>query len=167
MLTIKVNDNATYQIELKGEGLMVNGCEVKPDVVQLNENTIHLLYHNKSYTIERVWVDESGKQMTLKINGIKHQVQINDELDELLHQMGLDKAGGQKVNHIKAPMPGLVLRIMVSEGQKVQKGDALLVLEAMKMENVIKSPGAFTIKKIAVSEKTAVDKNQLLVEFGE
>jgi biotin carboxyl carrier protein len=167
MLTIKVNDSTSFQVEQQGESVLVNGNEVKTDVIHINENTIHLLYQHKSYTIERISADESGKQMTLKINGIKHQVQVNDELDELLRKMGLDKVAANKLNNLKAPMPGLVLRIMVSEGQKVEKGDALLVLEAMKMENVIKSPGAFTIKKVAVTEKTAVDKNQLLIEFGE
>jgi biotin carboxyl carrier protein len=167
MLTIKVNDSTTFQIDNTGDTWLVNGQAVTPDSVQIDDNTMHVLYNNKSYTIERVGTDETGKNMTLKINGIKHQVQLWDEMDELLRKMGLDKVAGNKINNLKAPMPGLVLRMMVTEGQRVEKGDTLLVLEAMKMENVIKSPGSFSIKKIAVTEKTAVEKNQLLIEFGE
>ena len=70
-----------------------------------------------------------------------------------------------KNNNVKAPMPGLVLRIIAQEGDTVKKGDALLVLEAMKMENVIKAEGEGTIKRIAVAPKQVVEKNTLLVEM--
>jgi biotin carboxyl carrier protein len=62
-------------------------------------------------------------------------------------------------------MPGMVLSVSVAEGQQVQKGDPLLVLEAMKMENVIKSPGEGTVKSIAVKAGAAVEKNALLIRF--
>jgi biotin carboxyl carrier protein len=62
-------------------------------------------------------------------------------------------------------MPGLVLSIKVSENQEVKKGDPILILEAMKMENVIKSPIDGVIKQVVVSEKQAVDKNQSLITF--
>ncbi|HSH65835.1 MAG TPA: acetyl-CoA carboxylase biotin carboxyl carrier protein subunit, partial [Bacteroidia bacterium] len=71
-----------------------------------------------------------------------------------------------KINEIKAPMPGLVLDIRVNEGDSIQKGDAVIVLEAMKMENIIKSPVDGTIKKINVKKGLAVEKNQVLVQFG-
>jgi len=71
----------------------------------------------------------------------------------------------KKVNDIKAPMPGMVLNILVDEGQEVKKGDALIVLEAMKMENILKSPVDGVIKKIAINKGVAVEKNQLLIQF--
>ena len=70
------------------------------------------------------------------------------------------------MGEIHAPMPGLVLEINVSEGQEVEKGDPLLILEAMKMENVIKAPGNGIIKKIHVEKGNPVEKNELLVELG-
>jgi biotin carboxyl carrier protein len=69
------------------------------------------------------------------------------------------------VKEIKAPMPGLVLKLLVKEGDTVKKNDPVLILEAMKMENVIKSPGDATVSKIHAQEKTAVEKGQLLVSF--
>ncbi len=83
----------------------------------------------------------------------------------MLKHLGLDQANKVKVNEVKAPMPGLVLSLKVTEQQAVKKGDAILILEAMKMENVIKSPIDGVIKQIVVSEKQAVDKNQTLVLF--
>ena len=70
-----------------------------------------------------------------------------------------------KVNNIKAPMPGLVLRTSVAIGDVIKKGDPLLVLEAMKMENVIKAAGDGVVKKINAIERTAVEKGSILIEF--
>ena len=83
----------------------------------------------------------------------------------MLHSLGMDNLTNQKVSDLKAPMPGLVLDIEVREGEQVKKGDALLILEAMKMENVIKSPSDGVIKKIAVNKGEAVEKNQLILNF--
>jgi biotin carboxyl carrier protein len=71
----------------------------------------------------------------------------------------------KKVNDVKAPMPGMVFNVLVSEGQDIKKGDPLIVLEAMKMENVLKSPTDGTVKKIAVTKGVAVEKNQVLIQF--
>ena len=77
----------------------------------------------------------------------------------------MDKLAANKVNNIKAPMPGLVLRISVAVGDVIKKGDPLLVLEAMKMENVIKAAGDGVVKKINATEKIAVEKGSILIEF--
>jgi biotin carboxyl carrier protein len=63
-------------------------------------------------------------------------------------------------------MPGLVLSVLVSAGQEVKKGDKLLVLEAMKMENIIKAGGDGVVAQIMVNQGQAVDKNQTLIEFA-
>ena len=62
-------------------------------------------------------------------------------------------------------MPGLIIKIWVNEGDEVKKGDALLILEAMKMENVIKSPRDGKVKKLNVQLKQAMEKNQVMLEF--
>jgi biotin carboxyl carrier protein len=77
----------------------------------------------------------------------------------------LDNIAAKKINDIKAPMPGMVLSVLVSEGQEVKKGDSLIVLEAMKMENILKSPADGIIKKVVANKGTAVEKNQLLIQF--
>ncbi|MNF13023.1 Glutaconyl-CoA decarboxylase subunit gamma [compost metagenome] len=66
---------------------------------------------------------------------------------------------------IKAPMPGLVLNVIVESGQEVNKGDNLLILEAMKMENIIKSPSSGIVKKILVTKGDKVEKNEILIQF--
>jgi biotin carboxyl carrier protein len=71
----------------------------------------------------------------------------------------------QKINNVKAPMPGLIQSIAVAEGDSISKGDNLLVLVAMKMENVIKSSGSGVIKTLKVMSGQIVEKNQVLLEF--
>ncbi|MEM1216899.1 MAG: biotin/lipoyl-containing protein, partial [Bacteroidota bacterium] len=66
---------------------------------------------------------------------------------------------------VLAPMPGLILDVLVAAGQAVEKGTPLVILEAMKMENVLKAAGPGTVKAIAVQQGAAVDKKQLLIEM--
>ena len=77
----------------------------------------------------------------------------------------MDTTQSNVVKEIKAPMPGSILNILVEAGQEVKAGDQLLILEAMKMENVIKSPGDGVVAKIHVDEKQSVEKNQVLISF--
>ena len=101
----------------------------------------------------------------MKVNNTVYNVAIADYLDQLIKDMGFEVGASKHVNDIKAPMPGLILDISVSQGQEVKENDTLLILEAMKMENVLTSPRDGVIKTISVAKGDAVDKNQLLIEF--
>ena len=79
--------------------------------------------------------------------------------------MGMISKEIPTINKLDAPMPGNILDVLVSKGDKVAKGDPLLILEAMKMENVIKAPTDVTIQKINVLVGDNVGKNQTLIEF--
>ena len=102
---------------------------------------------------------------TISIDGSEHQTSIQTPLDELIEKMGFATNGSKNIDSIAAPMPGLILDILVEEGQEVNEEDQLVILEAMKMENIITSPRNGVIKKIGVSQGDAVDKKQLLIEF--
>jgi acetyl/propionyl-CoA carboxylase alpha subunit len=168
-----------YSVELNGtnkvkcgftidKGLFeaeINGKAFKGDLLKINGYQYHLLLNQGSYTIDVLKLNREEKSLLLRINSKRVQVKLKDKFDELLHNLGLDEINQKKVNDIKAPMPGMVLSVLVKDGDAVKKGDAILVLEAMKMENILKSPSDGTIKKIAVSKGTAVEKNQLLVQF--
>ena len=77
----------------------------------------------------------------------------------------MDQFNAKKVNEVLAPMPGLVIQIIAKEGMQVVKGDPLIVLEAMKMENMIKSPTDGIVKSVEVQQNKTVDKNQVLIRF--
>jgi biotin carboxyl carrier protein len=110
--------------------------------------------------------DRETKLYTLLINGTKYEVSLKDKFDDLLAGMGMAGAATGKANNLKAPMPGLVLNILVTEGDSFKPGDALVVLEAMKMENIIKAAGEGTVKKISVNKGQAVEKGQVLIEVN-
>jgi biotin carboxyl carrier protein len=124
-----------------------------------------LHFDNKSYRIALVKMDLDNKTVKLRVNGRVMDFQIADPMDQLLTNLGFDKLMTKSVSEVKSPMPGLVLKVLCEAGQTVTKGEPLLVLEAMKMENVIKSPVDATIKSIEVTEKSAIDKNAVMIRF--
>ena len=130
-----------------------------------DERHFHLLKDGKSYHAELVEADFSTKTYTIRVNGSTFKIHIADQYERLVKQLGLTVGGVQKMNAVKAPMPGLVFKIVVEAGQTVEKGDALVILEAMKMENVLKATGDGRVKSIAVAQGQAVEKGQLLLEM--
>ncbi len=102
----------------------------------------------------------------VEIEGEYFDVSIKSELDLLLQYMGLNSMVINKLKVIKAPMPGLVIEINVEEGQKVDENEKILVLEAMKMENVLKISHEAVIKKVLIKKGQAVEKGQILIELG-
>jgi biotin carboxyl carrier protein len=90
---------------------------------------------------------------------------MQDKFDLLLEKMGMNASASGKVNNIKAPMPGLIIDLRVKDGDLVKAGDPLLILEAMKMENIIKSPGEGVVKSVKVKKGAGVEKGQVLIEF--
>ncbi|MDF1675934.1 MAG: biotin/lipoyl-binding protein [Vicingaceae bacterium] len=143
----------------------IDGTPFNWDIKKIKNNLFHVIKDNKSYNLELLKLNPEEKTVFVKINGLKYKFQLKDKFDDLLHSLGMDNLLVTKVSDLKAPMPGLVLSIDVEIGKEVKKGDALLILEAMKMENVIKSPTDGVIKSIAVKTSQAVEKNQLLLHF--
>lgn len=166
---VTVNAAGKHKIEIEKPGAfagLLDGVPFSCDVAEEKPGSFHVLRNNRSYLIEVLKSENNGKSVLLKVNGRKYQVELADKYDELLRSLGMDNLGGKKVNELKAPMPGLVLDVLVKEGSAVKKGDALVVLEAMKMENILKSPTDGAVKRVGVRKGTAVEKNQLLVEFA-
>jgi biotin carboxyl carrier protein len=159
---------ANYQVAFNKKELFagnLNDIPFEGDLVHIANQTFHLIFNHKSYTVEILEVESESKNISIKLNGNVYSFSVKDRFDLLLEQMGMSANAGAKLAELKAPMPGLVLTIAVEIGQEVKKGDSLLVLEAMKMENVIKSPADVKIKSIAISKGQAVEKNQLLISF--
>ncbi|MBU6343260.1 MAG: acetyl-CoA carboxylase biotin carboxyl carrier protein subunit [Bacteroidetes bacterium] len=135
------------------------------DVVKENDNQMHVLCNGHSFQAEFVSANHSNKTYVFKIAGNLYQVKVEDHYDRLIQSLGLTVHSSTKINAVKAPMPGMVLDVLVQEAQEIHKGDPLLILEAMKMENVLKAAGDGKVKAIKVSKGAAVDKNQLLIEM--
>ena len=164
MYTIKVGEKS-FDIQVKGNVVEVDGKVLEFNIVHLENNRHHLLLANKSYNLEVVKYEAREKKAQIKVNNIDVEVSVKTAMDLLLTEMGLNNNHNNIARDIGAPMPGLILDVVVSEGDEVKKGDKLLVLEAMKMENIIKSPGDGKIKSISVSKGQSVDSGQKLILF--
>jgi biotin carboxyl carrier protein len=135
------------------------------DIMKKSETEFHLIKDHQSVKGQ---VDESGitgKKLRIEIEGKMFDVEIKDKLDQMLEKMGFGIGKEKRVSDVKAPMPGLVLQVLVAEGQEVKDGEPVLILEAMKMENSIMLQGDAKIKKIHVKNGQSVEKGQALVEL--
>lgn len=155
----KANVNNTFDFDIKNKDLS------SLDTLETSNNEFHALQQNKSYKAKIIRSNFSSKSYQVKVNNNTYNVNILNELDVLIKQMGFVIGTTKHINSIKAPMPGLILEINIEVGQKVKENDNLLILEAMKMENIITSPRDGIIKSISANKGDAVEKNQLLIEF--
>ena len=153
-------------LENREEITYVNGEATNADISEQSNGLISILHKGKSYTGILEKIDFANKEVTVSVDGQQFTTAIKEPIDMLLSNMGLDLKAMQKAEPVKAPMPGLVLKVLVTPGQEVNKGDALMILEAMKMENVIKSPATAVVKKVNAIKGQAVEKNTVLIEFA-
>lgn len=165
MYKIKVNGSYNFELASQNDLLTINGQKIFADIHQINTSAFSVILNNRSYRAELIDFNQDEKVCKFKINNNYYHLQITDRYDDLLKKLGLDVADIKKVIELKAPMPGMVLKIFVNEGDEVKKGDSLLVLEAMKMENILKSSENLKIRSINVSPSQKVEKNQLMIVF--
>jgi biotin carboxyl carrier protein len=162
---VNVNKTSSFEIDHTPDGLMMDGKPFTWDVLSLSEGHFHILHDKKSYRAEVVKADKATKTFILKINNHLHTIEVKDKFDLLLEKLGMNNGAASKVNNVKAPMPGLIIDLKVKVGDQVKAGDQLLILEAMKMENILKSPGDGVVRTVKVKKGDTVEKNQVLIEF--
>lgn len=160
-----INSNDKFEIDTTESEITINNNPFEWDITQIEGDKYHIIYKGKSYNAELVDANYDTKVMNFKINGSNYEVSVKDKFDLLLEKMGMNDLSSTKVNEVKAPMPGLIFSINIKEGDEVKKGDAIMILEAMKMENVLKSPGDGIVSAIKVKKGDSVEKNQVLVQF--
>ncbi|TAE75010.1 MAG: acetyl-CoA carboxylase biotin carboxyl carrier protein subunit [Bacteroidetes bacterium] len=158
--------NQDFNFENTEEGIKINQKLLDLDIFELKLNqSYHILHQNQSYNVDILKANYADKVFSVKINGNIYEINAKNNLDLLLAKMGMDKLTENKTENLKAPMPGLIVEIKVTEGQNIKKGEPILILEAMKMENILKSPADATIKNIRIKKGENVEKNQILIEF--
>lgn len=165
MYQIKVDNAKEYQIELDKAEIKLNGEAVEWDLAKAHDGSFSIIRNGRSFNVQVVKADYATKEFVIRVNGNDHAISAKDRFDLLLSKLGMNNLAAAQVKDIKAPMPGLVLQVIVADGQEVKKGDQVLILEAMKMENVLKAPGDGVIKAIKVKQGDAVEKGQVLVEL--
>ena len=164
MLKVTVNEKS-FDIDASKDTLAINGESFEWDLIEYAEDKFHIIKDNRSFTAELIEADFERKTFHVKVNNQVFELAAKDRFDLLLEKLGMSGANDQKINELKAPMPGLIFDIIAQVGDEVAKGDKLLILEAMKMENIIKAPGEGKIKKILIEKGDNVEKGQVLIVF--
>lgn len=125
----------------------------------------HAVVSNGNQTFE-VWVvEEQPGYRILNVDGIEIKIEKRERLAELFEKIGYHEDAKNTISEIKAPMPGTIVDILVKEGQEIEANDPILILEAMKMENIIRATAAATVGEIVASPGTVVQKNDTLIKF--
>lgn len=137
--------------------LIINGQEI--DLSGSTDSKIKI--NGKEYNVELVDVDGDSKK--IYINNFLIDYVVKTDLEHKLDQMGIVAADGIKASEIVAPMPGKIVDVLVKKDQSVSEGEAVLILEAMKMENGIKIDFDSEIKEVLVSKGDTVEKGQKLI----
>ncbi len=137
------------------------------DIAETGNDALHMLYGEfSSRRIQVVAADPGHKEYVLRIGGNDITVRLRDPVEERVHAMGFDRTNNRAAqHHIISPMPGLVLQILLAEGAAVVAGQPVIILEAMKMENVLKAPCDGRIAQVHVRDGESINKGALLVEI--
>lgn len=145
--------------------VLINGKKFEVELLKKYTNNIFSFSVNRKI-LQVAWDYREFDNDFLIADGFTHEVEITNETKLLLKKYLLN-SGDADANHakLKAPMPGMVVKIMVSEGDEVKKGDKVIIIEAMKMENAISATLSGTIKNIKAIEGNAVEKDALLMEI--
>ena len=154
------------QVEKNGSSFYSEGQEFHPRLHGRDTSEMLLSLNQKMFRVQLLSVSEDGLSVSARINGKTAAITLKNETQLLLEKMGLSSASAAGSGKVKAPMPGLIVKIHVQPGDLVEKGQVLLNFEAMKMENQLKSPQAGTVKEVKVSPGDKVDKGQFLVEIS-
>ena len=159
-------DGASHEITVDGHTVLVNGVSAGARIEMVHGTPVcHLVLDGRSYSFAVAASGSRGK-WTLIDRGEPVDVEVLDERTRHIQSLvgaGKTQAGGGAV---KAPMPGLVVKVLVEPGSSVAAGQGLVVLEAMKMENEIKATAAGVVESIAVRPGQAVEKGAPLVVLG-
>ena len=153
----------TYRVELTRSGAgwscKLNGREFPLDVVSPRPGVLSLLIDGRSYLVKQ---EIGANESNVVVGYARFSASLRDPRS--LRSRRRSDAGGQGVRKIMAPMPGKVVRILAPAGTEVEAGQAVLVIEAMKMQNELKSPKKGKVTKLSVREGDAVETGQTLAE---
>ncbi|MEM6327922.1 MAG: biotin/lipoyl-containing protein [Bacteroidota bacterium] len=163
-LQARVGDR-TYTLTRDGDALSLNGEPTDARITRLDAHAVALTMNGRTQVVGIE--DDGAGGVIATVNGKRIPVQIKTEADLLLERFGMDAGESAADREVRAPMPGLVLRVLVAEGDAVEAGQGVAVLEAMKMENELTAPASGTVAAVHAAAGDAVGKNDLLVELAE
>jgi biotin carboxyl carrier protein len=152
----------TFDIDINAEGeLRVNGELRHADFVPLGDTLFSVIRETLSH--ELIIEPLNSRELDIVMNGRQYQVNVLDERAMLMGIRKGDAASEGGEISVKAPMPGLIVAVTVEEGHEVTRGQTVVILESMKMQNELKSPRDGVVQRISVKAGETVEQNKILI----
>jgi len=151
-----------YSVEIVDEGrIIVDGTVYQVDFDTVSDQPVFsLLLNGQSY---ESYVYSSDEGWEVLLHGSLYLAKVEDEREKRLRASTGSRVADREEFHLRAPMPGLVVTVPVVEGEKVEKGDVLLILESMKMQNELRSPRSGKVSRMRVKPGDSVEQRQTLL----
>lgn len=155
----------TFDVTINDDRNMadVDGELISFELIKQQNGRVLFRTGTKLYRIDNI--DTDGHTVSFSLNGKFVKSTVKDEQELLLEKLGFSTLAADSAGQLNAPMPGKILELLVSEGDEVQEGESVIILEAMKMENELKSPATGVVVKLDVAVNDNVEKNQFLLEI--
>lgn len=164
-MELTIGTGAGKEVDFYGENLTIADATHEMDMVRIDDHTYHLMIDKRSILVTVENLDKESLTAGLRVNGKSVLVSGKDKYAALLESLGMADMASAKADQVKAPMPGMVLEVAVSAGASVTQGQTLLILEAMKMENVIKAPADGIVQAVNATKGVSVEKGDVLIRF--
>ena len=143
-----------------GDEITIDGTDHKIEILKLSGDSISVLLDGKSHILSLV---RNSDGYSIGWNGGVIHASVEDDRDRLMKKLLGSQGGSRTRKKIKAPMPGMIVKLLTKVGAEVKKGDPLVIVEAMKMENEISSPNDGIVAEINITEKQAVEKDMVMI----
>ncbi len=158
---VNINGKRKKNVSLRNSHAEVEGKKVAYEILSKNKNQIIVKIDGRIYNA--VYARKGNGKIQMLANGQNFDLEVLTDLQNRAKEYQAEKRRNSGELQVVATMPGLVLKINVKEGDEVNEGDTLFVLEAMKMENEIKAESSGKIKEIKVAEGSSVEKGALIL----
>ncbi len=164
MYRASVNDEFHLTLEVHDKGFMVNNQLHSPEITKVDHNTYLVILQNKPYTVTIDSRDKNSRNFKLYINSRPYAVKLQHASEGKI--LDVNRADSIRlVEILRAPMPGIIAEVFVKNGDIVIDGQPLLVLKAMKMENIIRASHDAIVNNVAVTVNQIITKDEALIHF--
>jgi pyruvate carboxylase subunit B len=155
--------NQTREAEVDGDAIRLGGADLSVEVRDLAGGGRFLVRLGDRNAVG--FAARRDGAWEIQLEGRHYRILVDDERRHRIRRLAAETGQAAGPAELRAPMPGLIVRVPVEEGAEVRQGDSLIVMEAMKMENELRAEGDATVARVHVREGETVDRDELLVTF--
>ncbi len=164
MYKVTVNEDKIFSIKTISQAVLANDVQFAPEITRIDDSAFLVILDKKPYYVSVLKVSEDRRNFHFQVNNRPLSVRINHQ-SELAPAVSGQVGSKRFTEYIKSPMPGLIVDVLVRDGEAVIDGQPLLILKAMKMENILRAPHDGTIRRVLVEKGQKIDKESTLIQF--